>query len=492
MKRWNKEQDNHLKINMRPITGLLIGLGFLSAILLATMLTASQNSEGKISPDKSTGLQEDNNAVQAAENEDQLLAVVKEIDTGKEQITLFDVNRQEPVVLSYNGGTNFTNKYGKLITISQVAIGSMVDAFCDREKSRLTGMNISKVAWVYPGVKNMSIDLKDKIMKIASTKYKYTDDILVLDGEEFIPADNLTEQDVLTVWGNEETIYSIIVTRGHGTVKLRDYEDYIGNSITIGYESMQQITGDTEVTVREGTFNLTVENGRYSATKSVTVRRNEVTYVSLGDLGPNGLKLGKITFEITPAGADLYIDKKLTVYSDPIELCYGEHSVIAALGGYTTYQGTIDVDSERKTININLPEAESSEEAVVTETDTSPDTGTSADEPSETAEDNPAADNPDSTAPEGGASGGPSGEAEDKPDRTVDKAHKIYVKTPDGASVYLDGDFMGIAPCDFQKIIGSHVLTFIKDGYETTSYTVEVANDGVDAYFTFPSLTESE
>lgn len=492
MESWNEEPKNRYKVNTRPIVSLLIGLGFLSAILLATMLAAS-DSGSKKSPVTDSKKQDVNNTTQAAATGNQLLAVVKEIDTQNKQITLYDVNRQEAVVFSYNGGTDLADKYGKKITINQVAIGSMVDAFYEQDKNRLLSMNTSKVAWEYPDVKNMSISSKDKIIKIASTKYRYTEDILILDGKEVIPVEDLTEQDTVTVWGKEETIWSIVVTRGHGTVILQDYEDFIGNYITIGYESMQQITEDTAIAVREGTFNLTVENGLYSATKIVTVKRNEVTYVSLSDLSSKGLKEGEITFEITPVGADLYIDKKLTTYGDPIALSYGEHSVVAMLGGYTTYEGILEVDSKSKVIKINLPEAESSEEAVATETDTSPDTGSDTDT-SGVITDNKSDDDKDiDSTPSDSTNTDTSSESTNtKPDKITDKTHKIYVKEPSGASVYLDGDYVGTAPCEFKKVIGSHVLTFIQDGYETMSYTVEIANDGTNPTLVFQSLKKSE
>ena len=73
-------------------------------------------------------------------------------------------------------------------------------------------------------------------------------------------------------------------------------------------------------------------------------------------------------------------------------------------------------------------------------------------------------------------------------DFDVDAKHKIYIQNPVGASVYLNGEYMCKSPGSFEKLIGSHVLTFIKDGYQTMSYTVEVADDNLDTYFNMPDL----
>jgi hypothetical protein len=483
-----KELMKHMKVNTRPIMLVITGLCFLSVVLAATIIASAQNMKNYTGVNNGLSLPGKTvQATQAPDEGDKLLAVVEKLDTENKQITLFDVEQQKLLVLTYTGGTNITDKYDQVISMSQIDTGIMVDASYNPANSRLVSMNVSKKAWKYPNVNNMSINKTDQIMKIASKKYKYTGDLFVLDGKDRAKVDDLAEQDVLTVWGYEETIWSITVTKGHGIVKLEDYEDYLGDIISIGYESMLQITEDLAVTVREGTFNLTVENGKYSATKSVTVIRNEVSYVSLADIGPVGLKQSEVTFQITPFGADLYVDGKLTSYSEPVELSYGKHTVKASLGGYTTYNGSIEVDSEGKTIKIDLPEAGSNASVSVTETDTNQSTDTDSTDNTGTSTD-----------------GNTSGSGEDTQysyedtDYTLDDGdsldadHKIYIKAPSGASVYLDGQYMGTAPCKFDKIIGNHVLTFIQEGYETTSYTVDVSDDGLDAYFTFPDLTESE
>jgi hypothetical protein len=37
-------------------------------------------------------------------------------------------------------------------------------------------------------------------------------------------------------------------------------------------------------------------------------------------------------------------------------------------------------------------------------------------------------------------------------------------------------------------VIGSQVLTFIREGYETKSYTIDVLDDGLDMYLSLPDL----
>lgn len=448
-----KPRKNYHK---RPITSVLIGLGFLSLILLATMIAASQSTNyqygGNASPN-------DDNSEK--DNEGKVLCVVKNIDSENQLITLLDVDTRVELTLTYTGGTDVTDKYKKIISMSQVPVGAMVDASYDTSNSKLLSMNLSTKAWEYDRANNVGIDLQKQIMSIANKKYQYNGSLSVLDGEDFVTVNTLAKQDEFTVWGYGETIWSIIITKGHGTIKLENYEDYLGNNIRVGSQKSQKIESGLEITAREGESNLTVENGLYSATKSVMVKKDQVTYVSLNDMGPVGPETGSIFFQITPYGADLFVDGKLSTYENAIKLEYGNHKVKVSLGGYNTYDGVVNVNSKSKTVKIKLPVATTKEDPTSTETDNSP-TVTPSPTP-----------NPQITG-------------------SVNATNKIYVQTPAGASVYFDGSFIGVAPCNYKKIIGSHVLTFIKDGYETKSYTVEIADDNIDAYFNYPELIKTK
>ncbi len=471
-------------ISGRPIVSLLLGLGFLSAVLLVTMFTfkGEAKSTGNVTRRPSSEVKQEE--VAAVQDQQEILGILTAIDTQAKEVTLYDVENQVSTIFRYTGATSITDKYGQQMVADQLELGTMLEGQFPRSETRLTGLKISTRAWEYVGVSNLSIDRGSKIMKIGSQKYKFTDNLKILDGKEFVSVDHLAEQDELTVRGYEETIWSITVTRGHGTVKLIDYEAFLGDFITIGYEAIQQIAKDMILTVREGSFNLTVENARYTATKNITVNRNKETVVSLKDLGPDASKVGRVTFQITPFGADLFVDGKLASYANPLELTYGKHDIVVSLGGYTTYEGSLTVDTAGKTLKITLPEESSEDEVDVTETDTS---GTDSSTPNSgsSSNNNGSSDNSSLSEEEDSDSDNISND-----DFEEDADHRIYIQNPKGASVYLNGEYMGTSPVDFTKLIGTHVLTFIKEGYQTMSYTVEVSDDNLDAFFNMPDLVK--
>lgn len=480
------EQKNKSRIHTRPILSLLIGLTFFTAILIFTLFEVGKSrraSTGRIPSNKSN--QESNNNSLGVNTPDKSgIAVVLDADKAAGVIHLFDIDANEEIRLNYTGGTSLLDKYDQEISVDRIEKGLIVDINYQSTNNKLTSLKFSKKAWEYVGVNNMIVYPDEKIIKIAKSNYTYNEPF-VLDGDGLISLEDLAIQDELTVRGIDESIWSVSVTKGHGTVRIKDYKAFLGGSITVGYEAVSQVTENMVITTREGNYNLTIENGEYSGTKNITVNRNEETAVSVGDLGPEPVKYSKTTFEITPLGADLFIDKELTTYASPVELEYGEHSIEVSLGGYSTYRGNIMVDYATKKIQIVLPELESRDDASITQWEDP--TGTVEEDTDNVEyndwerEQNNNQDNPediDSLI-----------DNEDyDADPIVDNESLIYIQNPSGASVYLNGEFKGESPGSFKKVIGSHVITFIKKGYKTKSYTVDIADDGLDTYISLPEL----
>ncbi|NLK99414.1 MAG: PEGA domain-containing protein [Clostridiales bacterium] len=484
----NKEK-NKSRIQTRPILSLLIGLTLFTVILLIALSEAGKSGKSGVKKNsKSPGNQEsyenieDNNI-----NDKNTTAVVLETDKDARVIRLYDIDKKEELSLSYTRGTSFLDKYGQFISIDRVEKGLIVDVSYQAPKNKLTNLEFSENAWEYVGVNNMTIYPEEKAIKIAKVNYRF-ENPFVIDQDKFVTLEDLAIQDELTVRGIDETIWSVKVTKGHGTVRIKDYEAFLGGSITVGFEAVSQVTDNMVITVREGNYNLTIENGEYSGTKNITVNRNEETIVSVGDLGPEPVKYGKTTFEIIPLGADLFIDNELMTYASPIELAYGEHNIEVSLGGYASYRGKLLVDYSSKKIQISLPELESRDNVSVQEWDYSIDSGEEDsihieynDWDNEQHDEEDTADQIDSL--------GNDTDYDDDP--IVDSDRLIYIQKPSGASVYLNGEFKGVSPGSFKKVIGSHVITFIKKGYETKSYTIDIADDGLDTYISLPDLEPS-
>ena len=157
-------------------------------------------------------------------------AILKKIHISDHKVSLYDIHGQKELLLNFAGSSDIRDKYDQVILISQIPIGTIVDLGYNDINEKIAWMKTSTKAWEYIGVSNFTIQPLERIFEIADKKYRYSEDILIIDGKDFVPIENIKSQDVLTIWGIDDDIYSIIITKGHGTVH-NYYDAFLGGNV---------------------------------------------------------------------------------------------------------------------------------------------------------------------------------------------------------------------------------------------------------------------
>lgn len=464
------DKTNGYKVHKKRITGVfpvfLIGAFFLILLVMAFHVTAKDSNQNGRNFSAASGNGTVSSDKEQEENGVQFLAVLKEINTADAVMTLLDTQSGQDIILNYTGGTQLFDKYEKVLSISQLSSGVMVDAYYNSKTLKLTKVQLSEQAWEYKRVTNWSIYDVEQRLDIADSKYRYSDKTVITREGKLLETKDLHITDELIVRGYDRFIWSIQVVKGHGTLIFKDYEDFIGGTAYIGTKEILPVTEDMRVVVREGTYDITLEKGSLKGTKTLTVIPQESFIVDMGEFKKPLAQTGEVTFVISPFGADLKIDDTEKEYEDPVTLEYGEHKIEVSLGGYTTYTGTFKLEEAEKTVNIDLAE---------TKKETS-DTENNEDTESENNSSNTTDKDTNTT----------------KDYEQVTAKNYIYVQEPEGASVYFNGEFKGTSPVSFPKEAGTNYITLIQSGYSTKTYTVEVNDDKEDVKLTFPAMEKTE
>ena len=178
--------------------------------------------------------------------------------------------------------------------------------------------------------------------------------------------------------------------------------------------------------VPEGSYQVNISHRGGGGIKDVVIHRNEETALDIGDLEVAKVQTGMVLFSISPSSAKVYIDSVETDVSEPVTLEYGIHQMIVKANGYKSITQYIRVAQASVGINVELESMK--------------------------ADDND----------------------EKKDTNTTTSYYKVHVDGPESAEVYLDGNYMGVAPCSFKKTSGAHVITLRRSGYTTRSYTVQI------------------
>ena len=377
-------------------------------------------------------------------------AILVDKDEKEGKVTFLNLVLGKRYTLTMDGTTRLYDKYGDAVAIGQIEVGDIVDVTFLKSRKHLTTMKLSATAWVYGNVERYEMDFVRGEMSIGSEVYKLTSNTQYVSEGRSIEAMDLNPEDVLEVQGIDKQVLSVRVEKGHGYLRLTNDENFVGGWIEIGKTKIQRITEDMLLLVPEGNYQVSISHRGGGGTKSVAIRRDEETTLDIGDLEIPEPQTGMVVFSLTPPDAELYVDGEKAEASTPVVLEYGLHQIIVRAEGYQSITQYIRVAQESVGINVSLDTVAGAEEQ---EKDQDEDSSSSS-------------------------------EAD-----TTTNYYKVYVDAPEGAEVYLDGNYVGISPCSFKKVAGVHVLILRKSGFETKSVTIQLDDSDKDMSYSFADLT---
>ena len=410
-------------------------------------------------------------------------AVIVRVMEEENKITFLNRIVNKNYTLSYDGTTVITDKYGESLSAAQLEPGDIVDIHFQHIPKKCVSIMLSPSAWEAEVLSGFTMNQAREQISFNGDLYTLAERMVLLSGGEEIELTDLNERDVLEVRGIDNIVYSILVKKGHGYLRLTGTEYFVDGFIEIGQKMVQRITGDMMLTVPEGEYTVTVRNGSHGGSKEATIYRDEETVLDLSDLKGEEVKTGNVFFTLTPADASVYIDGEKIDTSAYVTLEYGVHQMIVKADGYETISQYIKIGQENANLNIEMePEGTGAEDGAE-----------AAEEPDVSAEETGEEAAIDGNQSGTGAAAGTVAESKAASDSEVtagDGNWHVKVTAPKDAEVYVDGNYIGLAPASFPKKAGSHVISLRKSGYQTRSYTIQVDEEEKDMELSFSELVK--
>jgi len=416
-------------------------------------------------------------------------AVIVNIDTEQKNITFLNLIREKNYTLNYDGTSKLYDKYGESLSMQQVKEGDIVDVTFLKQKKHLNSLQMSPDAFSLEDVSKFEIQSRKKQISVADSMYKFEDELLIFSDGKSAQLMDINQADCLNIKGIGNTVYSISISKGHGYLRLKNDEYFWGGWIEVGGDIIRTISEDMLLVVPEGTYDVTVSVKGAEGTKKVTIERDKETELDIGDLkNVEEKKYGTLIFSITPETATLFIDGEEADYSGPIQAEYGIHQLLVQAEGYDSIARYIRVGQESATLQITMEKEDT-------------DSGNSKDKDDDSASDNDtektSSEEPtSSTTPSSSSTETESGETDSSSEgdsgTITTTGPKVSIDAPSGVEVYVDGNYVGIAPISFGKKEGPHVITLRKDGYQTRSYTIDVDGTDMNASFSFSDLVPED
>jgi len=304
---------------------------------------------------------------EAAEKEydEQILGIIKEISDDRNCFTIQEITTAAETVLNCTDWTEGYDQYDGIKAIEQFSIGDIVEASFFHEDNELVKLKNSSSAWIYEDIHKFSVQREEGILKISDQRYQFDPvSLLVVQDQNLIDLLSVNERDELCAQGIGSRVYSLTVTRGHGYVKFKNYDQFVGGMVEVGYGIIRSVSNDMLLTVPEGSYRMVMEHGNLYAEKEIRVENGEELTVDLAAYQVQAAKTGKVYFSITPEGAQLNINGVPAVYNDAVELNYGKNIIQVIQEGYDSYIGTLHVKKPYQVVKINLAKDGSEAEIV--------------------------------------------------------------------------------------------------------------------------------
>lgn len=421
-------------------------------------------------------------------------AIVIDKQEKQNKITFLNLEKKRNYTLNYDGTTKFMDKYGSQISVSQLAEGEMVEVLFLRDEKLLSSLTISSDIWTLNDITKFELDMDAGRMKIMEEYYTLDENTVVLsDGElkEFI---DINSKDILQIRGMDHRIYSITIQEGHGYLRLTNDEYFVGGWIEVGQKIIQKIEDDMLLVIPEGTYDVYLSHSGIVGTKEVKITRNKETTLDVGDLKKEDLiKYGNLIFTVEPSSAQVFLDGKEVDITRVVKAEYGLHQIMAKADGYDTVIQYIRVNENNANVSIALDE-----ETEHTVSDSSTTTNSATSESTTTTTTSDASDKKEDS----------DDEKDDEKDKEEEESsakkdsddvkegsiagYKITIEAPEGAEVYVDGNYIGIAPVSYRKKSGTQEVTIRKSGYLTRTYSIDVDEEQKDINYSFSELTPIE
>lgn len=394
--------------------------------------------------------------------------------------------------LKYDGATYIYDKYGSAISLMQLREGDIVDVTFMKNQKRLNSMQASFDVFKLTDVNDFLIHDGGYKILINGEDYYLSSDLVIMSENGEVELMDINSVDTLIVQGQEHTVESIIIAKGHGYVRLTNSSYFVDGWVQIGQNTVYKVTEDMLLTVPAGTVDITVSKSGSSGTETFNIVPGAEYELDVSKWQAE-IQTGNIVFTTTPANALVYIDGEEVDTSSAVEIEYGIHQMMVIAEGYITVNRYIRVASESANLDVTLEKdpnnaASTSNNSVSSNTTSENSVSQNSSASSNTVSSNTSTGSTTQTQTSVSSNTTTGQSASANNVVTVSDTNRVYIDAPEGAEVYVDGTYVGLAPVSFAKEPGTIVVTLRKNGYQTRSYTLTIENDGKDVNYSFSEL----
>ncbi len=326
---------------------MVIGIGSLAVILVLASIYVAVTTSGKNKEKTSTSTQtttttKTSKAKDEVVKYNRIIAVVKHADMDSKKMVVYDINDSKGITFNVESDTELKDAYGTDIALSQFRKGDIVDIKYNSKNEYPEHIRVTATAWERKGITDLVVDEENKTIKIKNDVYKYNDNLVLLDAGQPFELSSLSKNDKVDLRGYKDTVWTIEVSGRHGSVKLENYEIFIGGTLDIVGKVSKDIVANMIIPLPAGEYSISLSKENVPpVVKKVKVVAGQETVLDFGDVKA---KVGEVEFVLEQEGAKIFIDDKPVNLEEKTILDFGNYKIRATLDGFEEWKGDLLVN----------------------------------------------------------------------------------------------------------------------------------------------------
>ncbi|MCL1988352.1 MAG: PEGA domain-containing protein [Firmicutes bacterium] len=244
--------------------------------------------------------------------------------------------------LSMTETTTVQNRFGSPIGFGELNLGQIVDITFDINTLDLANISISGRAWEEQ-LTNFTINLDNATITVGNQVYSYSSRTLILNRNEPFSIALVNPEDLITLVGFQDKVWSLRVDSGNGFVNFINYDRIVGGTVAIGNSIFRPLDDSGAIPVLEGTHRAIIDGQNIDTfPANIVIRQGETLTVDLANVV---FRLGNLQVVVTnQSDATILINGSPAVIENTlIELEYGTHILRVEYPGFIPIQQEITI-----------------------------------------------------------------------------------------------------------------------------------------------------
>lgn len=417
--------------------GNIIRLSIIGGVVVFVFIFAVMflSQSGWLSGTKADSTKTNDTDISQGLNENEgVYAIILNADNNR-TVRFYSINDKKHLSLTVDSKTILTGANGGSMDYSGLKIGDVV-VVTQRDNSGNAGkIFVPEDVWRKENITGVKVDTTLNSVEYDDKIYNYGDDTFFVENGNSVYPGDISQTDIVTLIGKNNMLFVARLEKTHGHLVFKNL-DKVENAVIKVDGEVLEVDKDSEmVEIAEGEHKIEVSGTNiedYETT--LVILPNDKTVIDINENDTNQKEdTGFIKLNVSPSGYTVvldgvpYLQSTTEIYAEK-----GEHKVEIVKPGYETNAVKVTLADKTVEVNIKLEKLKVPEEK-----------------------------------------------------KEVSQGNVSVYSNPGWAKVYIDGEYLGIAPVMVKLSYGEHYIQAELDGYDEfkTHVTVDSPDRAITAEF---------